>query len=61
MLDYIRKTHKEFSFRTDVDFLSLLLGTDEFYFENFDAESFVVSQKDALQDFSKNVKKYLIY
>jgi uncharacterized protein YbbC (DUF1343 family) len=61
MLDYIRKTHKEFSFRTDVDFLSLLLGTDEFYFENFDAERFVVRQKDALQDFSKNVRKYLIY
>ena len=59
MLDYIRKTHSELKFRET--FLNLLLGTDAFFDKNFNAERFVVRQKNALQDFSENVRKYLIY
>ena len=61
MLDYIRKTHKEFSFRTDVDFLSLLLGNDEFLADDFDAEKFVIAQRERLNGFSEQVKRYCIY
>lgn len=59
MLDYIRKTHSELEFRKD--FLNLLLGTDEFFDENFDAESFVLAQNVKLKEFSQKCDKYLLY
>ena len=61
MLDYIRKTHSEFKFREDVDFLSLLLGTDEFLKENFNAESFILRTKEELKSFSENAARYFLY
>lgn len=61
MLDYIRKTHSEFSLRTDVDFLSLLLGTDEFVKDDFDAESFILRAKEEIKVFDKAISHYFIY
>ena len=59
MLDYIRKTHSELEFRKD--FLNLLLGTDAFFDEKFDAESFVEKQTQARKSFSKQAKRYFVY
>lgn len=59
MLDYIRRTHSELVLRED--FLNLLLGTDEFLSENFDAESFILAQKPKLKEFSQKCDKYLLY
>lgn len=61
MLDYIRRTHGEFELRKDVDFLSLLLGTDEFLKENFDAEGFVLRKREEIKAFEKAARCFLLY
>ena len=64
MLDYIRKTHSELTIR-DVDkdnaFINLLLGTDAFLRDDFDAERFIEAQEQPLKDFRKQIKQYFIY
>jgi uncharacterized protein YbbC (DUF1343 family) len=59
MLDYIRKTHSELTFRKD--FFNKLLGTDEFFSDNFNAESFINEQNEALKSFATQIKGYFIY
>ena len=59
MLDYIRKTHSELEFREA--FLNLLLGTDAFLREGFNAEKFVEEQKKAHESFKNQIKQYFIY
>ena len=64
MLDYIRKTHSELTIR-DVDkdnaFINLLLGTDAFLRDDFDAERFIEAQEQPLKDFREQIKQYFIY
>ena len=64
MLDYIRKTHIELKFR-DPDkekaFINLLLGTDAFLKEGFNAEKFVEEQRAAVKSFEAQIKQYSIY
>ena len=59
MLDYIRKTHSELTFRKD--FFNKLLGTDEFFSDNFNAERFINEQNEALKSFATQIKGYFIY
>ena len=59
MLDYIRKTHSELKFREA--FLNLLLGTDAFLRDDFNAESFIEEQKSAHKSFLEQTKQYFIY
>ncbi len=64
MLDYIRKTHTELKIRdpqSEKAFINLLLGTDAFMKEDFDAEKFILEQKQKINDFSQRMSKYLIY
>lgn len=64
MLDYIRKTHSELKIRdaeSERAFINLLLGNDEFMRENFDAESFVLRQREKAKSFSQIVSRYFIY
>ena len=59
MLDYIRRTHSELKLRED--FLTLLLGTDEFLREDFNAERFIAQKKRDASEFSLRNEKYFIY
>ena len=59
MLDYIRKTHGELKFREE--FLNLLLGTDAFFADDFNAESFIEAQSSAHKSFLRQTKGYFIY
>ena len=59
MLDYIRKTHSELKFRKD--FLNLLLGTDAFFMDGFNAESFIEEQNCAHEAYFEEIKRYFIY
>ena len=64
MLDYIRKTHSEFKIRdgkSERAFINLLLGTDEFMREDFDAESFILKQKADIVRFLSDCRKYFLY
>ena len=59
MLDYIRKTHSDLKLREN--FLCLLLGTDAFLREDFDAEAFIEAQNEPLKGFAEQIKQYFIY
>ena len=64
MLDYIRKTHSELKIRdvqSERAFINLLLGTDEFLRDDFDAESFVNKQRQSLKSFERQIEQYFIY
>ena len=64
MLDYIRKTHSELKIRdaqSEKAFINLLLGTDAFLRENFDAERFVEEQRESAKVFESQIKRYFIY
>ena len=64
MLDYIRKTHSELKIRdaqSEKAFINLLLGTDAFLCENFDAERFVEEQRESAKVFESQIKRYFIY
>ena len=64
MLDYVRKTHQELKIRdaeSERSFINLLLGTDEFMKKDFNAERFILKQKDIAASFFNNTKKYFLY
>ena len=64
MLDYIRKTHSDLKIRdaqSEKAFINLLLGTDAFLRENFDAERFVEEQRESAKVFESQIKRYFIY
>ena len=63
-LDYIRKTHKELKIRDEQSeraFINLLLGTDEFMKENFNAEKFILEQKTKVNEFFQKTNGCFIY
>ena len=64
MLDYIRKTHSELKIRDEQSekaFINLLLGSDDFLKDGFDAEKFILEHKAKINEFSQRTSKYLIY
>lgn len=64
ILDYIRKTHNELQIRdsqSERAFLNLLLGTDEFMRNNFNAEEFLERKKRELSAFESVVRSYYLY
>ena len=64
MLDYIRKTHSELEIRdaqSERAFINLLLGTDAFMRDGFDAEKFVEEQRGVANSFFASAKRYFIY
>ena len=63
-LDYIRKTHDGLKMRdpqSEKAFINLLLGTDAFMKDNFDAYKFIEDHKKKLVNFRNKTEKYLIY
>ena len=63
-LDYIRRTHSELKIRdpeSEKAFINLLLGSDAFLKDGFDAESFILEHKAKINEFAQRTSKYLIY
>ncbi len=64
-LEYIRQTHKDFAFLPSVNgnppFIDLLLGTDDWRMDGFDADAFFKKQSMLLDEYAKKTKKYLLY
>ena len=64
MLDYIRKTHEELKIRdehSEKAFINLLLGTDAFMKDGFDAESFILEEKTKINEFLQKANRCFIY
>lgn len=66
LLDYIRKTHTEFSFLPPLKdggrpFIDLLLGSDEFRREDFSPEDYIREQKKLLQCYQEETRPYYLY
>lgn len=64
--DLIRRTHAEFAFLPPLKengrpFIDLLLGTDAFRDEQFDADVFLKQQRAKLADYEKNIRPYYQY
>lgn len=64
ILDYLRRTHSELQIRdaqSERAFLNLLLGTDDFMRNNFNAEEFLERKKRELLAFESVVRSYYLY
>ncbi len=66
LYDYIRKTHKEFEFimslsKNPVPFINLLLGTDAFLADDFDADAFLAEQEAKCAEYEAKIKPYYLY
>ncbi len=63
LFDYIRKTHADFAFLPPVKehnppFIDLLLGTDTFRSESFDADQFLKECTNTCKDYAKKIRPY---
>ncbi|MBR4863645.1 MAG: DUF1343 domain-containing protein [Oscillospiraceae bacterium] len=65
LIDYIRRSHEEFQFRYRADIeryqMDILLGKDDLRRDDFDAETFFVKEKIAVDAFNAQVKEYHLY
>jgi uncharacterized protein YbbC (DUF1343 family) len=71
LVEYIRNTHPEFSFRGESAlteqtksqklFIDLLLGTDEFRTGTLSAEQIISTHAQKVAEFKKNSEKYWLY
>lgn len=64
--DLIRKTHAEFAFLPPLKengkpFIDLLLGTDAFRDERFDADEFLKEQEKKLAAYESSIRPYYQY
>lgn len=58
LLDAIRKIHKEFEIMPDI---SKLLGTDEIFRDDFDAEAFIAREEEKCAEWQEYSKKWYLY
>ncbi len=58
LFDAIRKTHKEFKIEQSI---VNLLGTDEIFKPDFDAETFIISENQKSVDWQEKSKKWYLY
>ena len=58
LLDTIRKNNKEFECRK---FLKSLMGTDAFFSEAFQLDSFVEEHRRKIKEFAKRTEQYRLY